>query len=290
MGGSWWRWSSDFRNLFGVEARYSAWRDYSGRRGTHPHRDWPAGRGEPRGAGDGIMTGLQLLLAHAMKLALLGLLVAILARRRSRQCWTFPVFVLATLVGNSLVTIWPGVFYTSTVWMVKQSTYDLLKMAIALELAYRALRAFPGAWRTARVVILLVLGVSTVMLAVLTPRSTYRTLWEWQPSVATATVWLLTTTALLVVWYRLPIEDWPRAIMLGLAPYQLVFVTLLDLLRRWGWESRTGVGVLGSFASLALMLYWTYAAWRPAQALGRAPALDRLFRRGGGLVSVPQRG
>ena len=54
------------------------------------------------------------------------------------------------------------------------------------------------------------------------------TVWEWQPGVATAALWLLTATALLVVWYQVPLHDWQRAIMLGLAPYLLVFVTLLE--------------------------------------------------------------
>ena len=54
------------------------------------------------------------------------------------------------------------------------------------------------------------------------------TVWEWQPGVATAALWLLTATALLVVWYQVPVHDWQRAIMLGLAPYLLVFVTLLE--------------------------------------------------------------
>ena len=64
------------------------------------------------------------------------------------------------------------------------------------------------------------------------------TLWEWQPGVATAALWLLTATALLVVWYQVPVHDWQRAIMLGLAPYLLVFVTLIGLLQRHGWGAR----------------------------------------------------
>ena len=88
------------------------------------------------------------------------------------------------------------------------------------------------------------------------------TLWEWQPSVATAALWLLTATALLVVWYQVPVHDWQRAIMLGLAPYLLVFVTLLDLLQRHGWTARAEVGIVDSVAYLALVVFWAWAAWR----------------------------
>jgi hypothetical protein len=208
------------------------------------------------------MNALQLGLAHLVKLGLLALLVGIVVRGRLRLCLALPVCLLAMLVGNTLVSLAPEHFYNASFWVLKQGVYDILKMAVALELAWRALSAFPGAWRSARVVLLAVLTLSTLTLAVLTPRSSYRTLWEWQPSVTTATVWLLTATALLVVWYQVPIHDWQRAIMLGLAPYSLVFVTLLDLLRRRGWTLRAELGVADSVAFLALVLFWTWEAWR----------------------------
>jgi hypothetical protein len=227
------------------------------------------------------MNGLQLVLAHGVKLALLGLLAVIVLRRRLRQCWAFPAYLVAILVGNTLISIAPSRFYTGSFFVYKQGAYDLLKMAIALELTYRALRAFPGAWRTARMALLFVLTASTFVLATLTPRSSYGRLWEWQPSVVTATVWLLTTTALLVVWYHVPVRDWQRAILLGLAPYLLVYVTLMDMLRRRGWELRAEIGVLDSLAYLAVILYWTRAALRRDNASERAmDDLDRAAKGG----------
>jgi len=209
------------------------------------------------------MSGLQLVFAHAIKIALLALLAGILVRGRVRRCWSFAAYQLAALVGNTLVTFWPERFYTPGFWVLKQGAYDVLKMAIALELAHRAFGAFPGALRTARKVLLAVLVLSTLLLGALTPRSSYETLWEWQPSVTTSTIWLLTATALLVVWYQIPIHEWPRAIMLGLAPYLLVFVTLMGLLKRHGWEYRSELGILDSIAYGGLILFWTWAAWRP---------------------------
>jgi hypothetical protein len=162
------------------------------------------------------MSELQLLVAHLVKLGLLALLAGMVLRGRLGLCWTFGLYVVAILVGNTLVTLAPQRFFNYSFWMLKQGVYDVLKMAIAIELAWRAFAAFPGAWRTARVVLLLIVASSSLSLAWLTPRS-YETLWEWQPSLVTAAVWLLTATALLVVFYQVPIGDWPRAIMLGLA-------------------------------------------------------------------------
>jgi hypothetical protein len=208
------------------------------------------------------MTALQILIAHAAKVALLALLAGILWRGRARQCWSFLAYVLAILLGNILVSFWPSRFFTPSFWVLKQGVYDALKMAIALELAWRAFGAFPGAMRTARAVILTLLGLSTVTLAVLTPSSSFRTLWEWQPGTSAAALWLLTATAVLVVWYQVPVHEWQRAIMLGLAPYLLVFVALLGLLQRHGWMAKKPIATAETLAYLGLILFWTWAAWR----------------------------
>lgn len=215
------------------------------------------------------MSDLQLLVAHLVKLGLVALLTGMLLRGRLGLCWAFGAYVLAILVGNTLVTLSPERFYTPAFWVLKQGVYDALKMAVAIELACRAFAAFPGAWRTARAVLLVLLAASTLALAWLTPRSSYNTLWEWQPGVVTAAVWLLAATALLVVFYQVPIGEWQRAIMLGLAPYLLVFVTLMNVLREHGWGLRAEVGLVDSLAYLGLVLFWARAAWRrdePAMA------------------------
>jgi len=220
------------------------------------------------------MSELQVALSHAVKLALVALLAGLVVRGRTRLCWSFPAYALAILVGNTLATFWPDRFYTPSFYVLKQGAYDILKMAVALELAWRAFEAFPGARRTARLVLLALLGVSTLALGVLTPPSSYEKVWEWKPATATAALWLLTATALLVVWYQVPVHEWQRAIMLGLVPYLLVVVTTLDLLRRHGWDPlRVTVGLLDSAAYLALLLFWNWAAWRPDPALeATAPA------------------
>jgi len=209
------------------------------------------------------MSELQVALSHAVKLALVAVLAGLVARGRARLCWSFAAYLVAILVGNSLASLWPSHFYTPGFWVLKQAVYDALKMAVALELAWRAFEAFPGAMRTARRTLLVLLGASTLVLAALTPSSSYANLWDWQPSSVTAALWLLTATALLVVWYQVPVHDWQRAILLGLAPYLLVFVTVLDLLKRRGWPAlHATAGVVDSVAYLCLLSFWAWAAWR----------------------------
>jgi hypothetical protein len=219
------------------------------------------------------MTELQVALAHAVKLALVAVLAGLFVRGRARLCWSFVAYAAAILVGNSLTSLWPERFLDPSFWVLKQGVYDALKMAVALELAGRAFGAFPGAMRTARVALLALLSVSTVVLGALTPPSSYLTLWEWQPGVATAALWLLTATALLVVFYQVPVHDWQRAIMLGLAVYLLVFVALIGELQRRGWGARAQLGTLDVAAYLALVAFWAWAVWRrePATAVEARP-------------------
>jgi len=208
------------------------------------------------------MTEAQWIVAQLAKVSLLALLVAMAMRGRLALCWTLTAYVVATLVGNSLATFWPHRFFTPAFWILKQGVYDSLKVGIALELAWRVFSAFPGAWRVARILIVVLLGASTVALVWLTPHSSYNNVWEWQPSVVTAQVWLFTSLALLIVVYQIPIGEWHRAIVVGFAPYLLVSVTLMNLLERRGARFRQAVGLLDSIAFVGLIMLWTYAAWR----------------------------
>ena len=212
------------------------------------------------------MSDLQLLVAHATKLALLALLAGIVWRGWTRLCWSFALYVLLALLGNVLVSVWPSRFFTPSFWVLKQGVDHVLKMAIALELAWRAFVAFPGAARTAAALIPALLAAGALALALLTPGTSYMTVWDWQPRVATAALWLLTATALMVVWYQVPVHEWQRSIMLGLAPYLLVFVSLLGLLRRQGWTEIEPITTTGTVAYLGLVLYWAFAALRGARS------------------------
>jgi hypothetical protein len=221
------------------------------------------------------MTEVQAAVAHVARLALVVLLVGMLWRGRVRECWAFGAYVLAVLLGNSLVSLWPSRFFTPAFWVAKQGVYDILKAAIALELAWRAFQVFPGALRTARVVLLALLSLSTASLLAIGPRSAYAVVWEWQPAVATAGLWLLTATALMVVWYQVPLTAWQRAIMVGLSVYLLVFVTLLSQLGRRGWSVGGAVAMLETLAYLALVTFWAWTAWQPKTAGAAAPSAKR---------------
>ena len=116
------------------------------------------------------------------------------------------------------------------------------------------------------------LAAGTLALAVLTPSVVLPDpCGTGSPRVATAALWLLAATALMVVWYQVPVHDWQRAIMLGLAPYLLVFVTLLGLLQRQGWTDLEPITTTGTVAYLGLVVFWAWVAWRADVAPAAPP-------------------
>jgi hypothetical protein len=191
--------------------------------------------------------------------ATLAAVTGVFARGRQRDCWSFAAYLVVVAACEGAVVFWPERFFAWWFFVTKQSLYDVLKVAVALELAHRTFRVFPGARATARRVVFTVLAASTVLIAA---SSALGSRWTaWQPPVVSATIWLFGATALLVVWYRLPLHAWHRAILAGFTPYLLVFVTLLSVLEKQG-ARYAALGLLDSIAYLGVMLYWALVAWR----------------------------
>ena len=77
------------------------------------------------------MSEAQWVVAQLAKVSLLALLIAMAMRGRLGLCWSLTLYVVATLVGNSLATFWPQRFFTPSFWVLKQGVYDGLKIAVA---------------------------------------------------------------------------------------------------------------------------------------------------------------
>lgn len=200
---------------------------------------------------------LQLAITLALLLALLGL------HRRSRLslCWSFLPYSLAIIVCGNLATLWPSRFFNPEFWLLKQAVYDVCKLAVALELAARVPQAFPGAKRQAQRWILFALA-ATLLLAALSPAGSYHTMAEWQQRALVGNTWLFSLTALAVLYYRLPVHVWHRALLGGFAGYLLIFGVGLQALRGAGWSVAPLVGLADGWAYLAVCCWWAVSAWR----------------------------
>jgi hypothetical protein len=219
------------------------------------------------------MTVWQVLIAHAVKVLVLLTLAGIFARHRARLCWSFVAYLGTMLVCNILVSVWPDTFFAPWFYLLKLSIYDCLRLGIAVELGYRTFQAFPGARSTARRVVFALLAVTSLALIGVpsdlsggSPALYAAALKEWEPRIMTGTIWLMNGLAVLVIWYRVPIHAYHKAILLGFVPYLLTFTTLLRLLQLYGWEVLPIIQSAEPAAFLLLMGWWAYAAWEPEAA------------------------
>jgi len=220
-------------------------------------------------------------LGIAQGFALLGVL---LARRHYRRLPVFTLYVGAVRVSSVAFMLQP----TFEIYMLQQLLSAALRFGIALELTYCIFGAFPAAAVTARRVMLVILVATAVTaLATAPPDATYTRLHaESIPRMASAGIWMLTALAALVLWYRLPLTPLPRAILMGYAPYLLVFTIGTSLL--FDPESRhlrVFVGYLDQVAFFILTNYWLRVAWRTAPESGLIPPPPKAPSA----VAVPQR-
>jgi hypothetical protein len=224
------------------------------------------------------MSGAQAWIGHVGTAVLAAVLAGVLLRGRYRVWWFFALFLAVTLASTLMMAAWPARFYTTGFWQAKETALNLIRFAMALELAYRTFRAFPGALATLRWALLFVLVVTFVaVVAVTAPDSNYTSfLAELHPRVLNGSIWLFTAIAGLILWYRLPVNAFHKAVLLSYVPYLLVFTVTMNVLGTLGgehWERGRAVRYLNQLAYLALMVYWARAAWRTAEVPARPPEL-----------------
>ena len=219
------------------------------------------------------MNVFQLAVAHATKVVLLVTLVGLFVRRRHAACWSFTIYLAVCLVCNCLVSFWPRTFWVYDFWIRKQAAYDILKLAIGVELGARAFRAFPGAMAAARVVGLVILSAAGLLIAATaSPFHTRRT-WDWLTATGTATIWVFAAVAFMVLWFRIPVSRIHRAILLGLVPYMAVYTVLTGLLQRHGWAALSKLSTTEAVAYLLLVSFWAVGSWHVDEPVTVSPAV-----------------
>ena len=217
------------------------------------------------------MTTILLTIAWIVKLAMLVVLVGVFVQRRHRQCRSFVVYVLMVLGCESLMALWPGRFFNPEFWMIRQALYDAAKLLVALELAWRTLRAFPGALHTGQLAALVLLPVAVVVMVSFPTTAGFGSVAEWAPRMVVGTIAVFTMTAVLALWYHLPIRPWHRALIMGFSGYLLVFTVLFNLLRIHGWTIVGWFNLADGFAYLGLSIWWAVEAWRSEPVLVNIP-------------------
>jgi hypothetical protein len=206
------------------------------------------------------MSGLQRAIGWIGTLQLAILFAALIVRRHYRLLPLFTLYV-GTVALTSLLL---GLLYSWETWMAYQVSVAALRFGVALELTYGIFGAFPAAASTARRVTFALLVVTAATAMSVGPGDYRHFNTIILPRLATGTVWILTALAALVLWYRVPLGVLQKAILIGLAPYLIVFTVMMNLLASFGWRHREWVGYVDTLSYLALITYWCWVAWRTA--------------------------
>ena len=213
------------------------------------------------------LTPRELAVAVAVQVALLATLTGLVVRGRWRLNRSFSIYLAMALTGNMLSTLWPARFHVSDFWMAKQSVYDVLKLAIVLELAVSMFRRFPGAEATARKALFAILAITALSAAAVVKGKWGADLYpgmsqQLHARVAVGTIWVLATILALARWYRVPVHPFQAAVVTGYAVYLTVLAVLLNLMGRYGMGFRAYVAALDPPAYLLVACWWAYVAWR----------------------------
>jgi hypothetical protein len=204
---------------------------------------------------------LQTLLAYSAMGLLLTALAGLAVRGKWRASVTFFVYLTAVTGFGAAILANPSI-NTPGFWLVKQGIYDALLFALSIEIGVSAVAGFPGLANRAKAWLALIVLASTGFVFVMTPTAGYAEYLRYQPAVTTAGIWCLTSVALIIVWYQLPVAPMQRAILLAYVPYLVVFVVVTDLTTRLGWTRMGELSAVRSVAYLVATAYWAYAAWR----------------------------
>ncbi len=224
------------------------------------------------------MAPIQVWLGLAGTVLLFIVLGGVVVRRRYREWWSFALYLSFLTAYATLVALQPERYHTPALWVVNESITGVLRFLVAVELAFRTFRGFPGAMARLRVALLAVVSATLlVVLAATPPRLTYVAfVGQVTPRVVNGSIWLFTAIAVLILWYRLPVRIFHKRILLSYVPYLLVFTVAMNALGASGWERGRLLSNLNQLAYLALMGFWAHAVWhsepRPAEPPGAKPS------------------
>ena len=193
-------------------------------------------------------SALQLAVAVAVKVGLGVVLVGVLRRGLHRRCWSFLVYLLAVLIYTSAELAgtmciyfkvrgleWPQLLWSWEFWHFEQTAFEVVKLALAVELGVRVVAAFPGTWRLARTLLGAALLTTTVAVTLGGAPQ--------HPLLASGTIWLFAAVSLVVILFNLPLDAWYRALLVSFVPYLFVFSTLQSILSRRGYAIAEKIGV-----------------------------------------------
>jgi hypothetical protein len=212
------------------------------------------------------MTASQLTVALWVDAMVLAALAGLIVRGRWRMCLAFVPYLSAALAYNLSVVLWPERFYQAWFWMVAHAAFDALRMAVALEIAFRFSRQVrsvrPSAGHAA-LVALVALAIGT------TSMRSFDTGPAWIRY--HGDLWTMVAILALAAALRVRLDGFHTALLAGFGIYLGVYALPLGITRFWWPESPWAPpwwAPSEPFAYLLLVCWWAYAALRPPSSAG----------------------
>jgi hypothetical protein len=221
---------------------------------------------------------VQVLAPHVETMLLLVLCAGLLRRGRAALCWSFLAYALAVVCANQLSPLWDEGAWGFGSYIFKETALFVLKVLVALEIWQRTFATFPRA----RVRVGVFLAIALLLLAgSIQIGPSQRSQWDLFIGVVTPRLQVGALVLYLIVvfaagWYRVPLHEFHRAVLLGFGAYLVAHAVTFAYL---GWSGGTPESY-GLFVPVVLSTYfatvvwWAWAAWRPLRA--PSPLLSRL--------------
>ena len=194
------------------------------------------------------------------RVLLVALIAILVYRRKHRYSYAFASYVAVQALVNVMGSLWRAFSRTWSDWADKETLYGLLRILILFELTALIFRALPRARRRAQALLLL----TVLLLAVVLQRSHDTTsLYAIARGIAASfsyvTVWGLIALLVMIVWYRLPLHPFHKAILHGLLWLLLVYFGAVYSARAIGGPA---AGDIFNTAQIGILALWLCAAWK----------------------------
>ncbi len=217
--------------------------------------------------------GIATLVAALLAETLAGLVV----RRRLHLCRSFAGLLAAVLLCNQLITHFPGTFWNSTFWTVKEGLYAGLCCATVLELALLIFAGLPRARRPLLAAIAAVI-VTSAAIASTTDVAPESLVNKAIAAFNGAAAWVAAFLVAAVLYYRVPLHPFHRLVLFGLGLHLSLYSMLLAPAAE-SWEAmRAWVNALGRLSDTATISLWLWAAWRPEPARVLTPEVAAVLQ------------
>jgi hypothetical protein len=208
----------------------------------------------------------QIAVALAVRLALLATAAGLLRRGRWRLCLGFVAYLLIVTASNLAVVTWPERFYKPWFWIGMHSAFEVARLWIALEIAYRTFGGRSGERTPARQRGLLVVGLAAALVMTAARLDGYGLVfamgspWRW----FSGPLCVMLATLAVARAYHVTLHPFHAALLKSFAAYMVAFDVVARGLRlAVNWPVGEFVATVAEpFAYLALACWWVCAAWR----------------------------